>query len=158
MIFTATNVGLTGFSEKKFITVETKDDLSLNKFLDELKTGDIDVEMDHDVNADPNSYYKILAQQLQYAKEKHLPTRKLKFNKYEHKQQKWLTNGILKSLKTKNKLYKILQQTKTEDFEVFELIKIRFLRFRRILRQSINEAKHSCLHLKDLNMISSKSG
>ena len=44
-----------GFSEKKFITVETKDDVSLNKFIDELKTGDIVVKMDHDVNADPNS-------------------------------------------------------------------------------------------------------
>ena len=44
--------------------------------------------MEHDVNADPNRNYKILAQQLQYAKEKHLPTRKLKFNKYKHKQQK----------------------------------------------------------------------
>ena len=36
-----------------------------------------------------------------------------------------------------------MQQTKTEDVEVFELIKIRFLRFRKILRQSINEAKQS---------------
>ena len=87
-IFTDTNVGLMGFSEKKFITVETKDDVSLNKFIDELKTGDIVAKMDHDVNADPNSNYKILAEQLQYAKEKHLPTRKLKFNKYKHKQQK----------------------------------------------------------------------
>ena len=98
-IFTATNVGLMGFSEKKFITVETKDDVSLNKFIDELKTGDIVAKMDHDVNAHPNSNYKILAEQLQYAKEKHLPTRKLKFNKYKHKQQKWVTNGILKSIK-----------------------------------------------------------
>ena len=36
-----------------------------------------------------------------------------------------------------------MQQTKTEDVEVLELIKIRFLRFRKILRQSINEAKRS---------------
>ena len=70
-----------GFSEKKFITVETKDDVSLNIFIDELKTGDIVAKIDHDVNADPNNNYKILAEQLQYAKEKHLPTRKLKFNK-----------------------------------------------------------------------------
>ena len=68
-IFTATKVGLTGFSEKKLITVKTKDDVSLNKFIDELKTGDIVTKMDIDVNADPNSNYKILAQQLQYAKE-----------------------------------------------------------------------------------------
>ena len=33
--------------------------------------------MDHDVNSDPNNNSKILAQQLKYAKEKHLPTRKL---------------------------------------------------------------------------------
>ena len=111
-IFTATNVGLMGFSEKKFITVETKNDVSLNKFIDELKTGDIVAKMDHDVNADPNSNYKILAEQLQYDKEKLLPTRKLKFNKYKHKQQKWVTNGILKLIKTKNKLYRTLQQQK----------------------------------------------
>ena len=61
--FVATNVGLMGFSEKKFITVETKDDVSLNKFTDDLKTGDIVAKMDHDVNADPNSNYRILAQQ-----------------------------------------------------------------------------------------------
>ena len=68
-IFTATNVGLMGFSEKKFITVETKDDVSLNKFIDELKTGDIVAKMDLDVNADPNSNYKILAQQLNMLKQ-----------------------------------------------------------------------------------------
>ena len=36
-----------------------------------------------------------------------------------------------------------MQQTKTEDFKVFELITIRFLRFRKILIQSINGAKRS---------------
>ena len=70
-----------------------------------------------------------MAQLLQYVKEKHLPTRKLKFNKYKHKHQKLVTNGIFKLIKTKNILYKILQQTKTEDVKVFELIKIRFLKF-----------------------------
>ena len=57
--------------------------------------------MDHDVNADPNSNYKILTQQLQYAKEKHLATRKLKFNKHIHKQQKWLTNCCIRRDETR---------------------------------------------------------
>ena len=77
-IFTSTNVGLTGCIEKKFITVETKDDVSLNRCIDELKTGDIVAKIDHDVNADPNSNYKILAQQLQYAKEKTFTNKKVK--------------------------------------------------------------------------------
>ena len=86
---------------------------------------------------------------------KHLSTRKIKFNKCKHKQQKWVTNGILKSIKTKNKLYKILQQTKTKNFKVFELIQIRLFRFHKIMRQSINKAKRAILnHIwKDFNMI-----
>ena len=56
-------------------------------------------------------------QQLQHAKQKYLPTKLTKFNKYRHKKNKWITNGILKSLKTKNKLYKVLQQTCTDNYE-----------------------------------------
>ena len=44
-IFTATNVGLTGFIEKKFITVETTDDVSLYRCIDELKTDYIVAKM-----------------------------------------------------------------------------------------------------------------
>ena len=44
-------------------------------------------------------------------------------------------------VKTKNKLYKVLRQTDTEDVETFESIKIRFNRFHNILRQSIKETK-----------------
>ena len=56
-------------------------------------------------------------QQLQHAKQKYLPTKLTKFNKYRHKKNKWITNGILKSLKTKNKLYMVLQQTCTDNYE-----------------------------------------
>ena len=77
---------------------------------------------------------------LQDAKDKHLPVQKIKFNKYQHKKNKWITRGVLKSIKTRNKLYKVLQQTDTEDVESFESIKIRFNRFHIILRQSIKEA------------------
>ena len=58
-----------------------------------------------------------------------------------HKNNKWITRGILKSIKTKNKLYKVLRQTNTEDVEAIESIKLRFNRFDNILRQSIKEAK-----------------
>ena len=78
---------------------------------------------------------------LQDAKDKHLPVRKIKFNKYKHKKNNWITRGMLRSIKTKNKLYKVLPQTDTEDVEAFEFIKIRFNRFHNILRQSIKEAK-----------------
>ena len=50
-------------------------------------------------------------------------------HKYRHKKNKWITNGILKSLKTKNKLYKVLQQTCTDNYERFEQIKVRLTDF-----------------------------
>ena len=46
--------------------------------------------------------------------------------------------GNFESISTKNKLYKVLRQTDTDDVEAFESIKIRF---HNILRQSIKEAK-----------------
>ena len=48
----------------------------------------------------------------------------------------------MKSIKTKNKLYKVLRQTDTENVEAFESITIRFNRFHNILRPSTKEAKH----------------
>ena len=66
-----------------------------------------------------------------------------KFNKYRHTKNKWITNGILKLLKTKNKLNEVLQQTCTDNYERFEQIKVRFNRFRSILRESIKRAKQT---------------
>ena len=83
--------------------------------------------------------YKIFLAIIQEAKNKHLPTKKVKFNKYKHKKNKWITRGILKSIKTKHMTYKQLQQTKPENTEEFESLKVRFKRFHKILRQSILE-------------------
>ena len=83
--------------------------------------------------------YKIFLAIIQEAKNKHLPTKKVKFNKYKHKKNKWITRGILKSIKTKHMTYKQLQQTKPENTEEFETLKVRFKRFHKILRQSILE-------------------
>ena len=142
-IFTSTNTSLLKYGEKQYIHIETKDDASLNKFINELKNLDIVGKLNREANADPNHNYEILTQQLQHAKQKHLPTKLTKFNKYRHKKNKWITNGILKSLKTKNKLYKVLQQTCTDNYERFEQIKVRFNRFRSILRESIKRAKQT---------------
>ena len=50
-------------------------------------------------------------------------------------------NDILKSIKTKDIIYKMLKQAKPANVEAFEILKTRFNRFHNILRQSIKEAK-----------------
>ena len=50
-------------------------------------------------------------------------------------------NGILKSINTKDKLYKILIQTGTEDEHLYTRLKSEFITHRTVLRRNIREAK-----------------
>ena len=78
------------------------------------------------------------------------------------KKNKWITRGILKSIKTKNMIYEqmAMQQTKPENTEEFETLKVRFRRFHKILHQSIQEANVLIIlqHLNDLSMTLSRHG
>ena len=123
--------------------MKQKNDISLNNFVQELRENNITEQINNDINANPTDNYKIFLAIIQEVKNKHLPTKKVKFNKYKHKKNKWITRVILKSIKTKNMIYKQLQQTKPENTEEFETLKVRFKRFHKILRQSIQEAKRT---------------
>ena len=132
-IFTTTNTLLNKGMDNQYIILETKNDISLNNFVQELRENNITEQINNNINANPTDNYKIFLGIIQEAKNKHLPTKTVKFIKYKHKQNKWITRGILKSIKTKNMIYKQLQQTKLENTEEFETLKVRFKRFHKIL-------------------------
>ncbi len=48
---------------------------------------------------------------IQYAKTKHMPQKIVKFNKYKHKKSKWITYGIIKSIQTRDNMYKKYKMT-----------------------------------------------
>ena len=52
---------------------------------------------------------------LSTAKENHLPMKMVKFDKRKHKKAKWMSNGLLKSINTKDRLYEKLIRTDIED-------------------------------------------
>ena len=54
-----------------------------------------------------------------------------------------MTNGILKSIKTKHTLYKKLVKANIDDEIAYTNLKAEFTDYKKILRRSINEAKHS---------------
>ena len=49
--------------------------------------------------------------------------------------------GILKSINTKNKLYKKLRQTSTKNLGAYEYLNVRFNRYRNILKQVLMRQK-----------------
>ena len=54
---------------------------------------------------------------------------------------KWMTDAILKSINTKDKLYKKFIQTDTEDEHLYSRLKSEFITHRTVLRINIREAK-----------------
>ena len=74
--------------------METKDDASLNNFINKLKNLNIIANMNIEPNANPSENYAILENLLTYAKNKHLPVRRKKFDKQKHYINKWITIGV----------------------------------------------------------------
>ena len=72
----------------------------------------------------------MFAQLIKYAREKHILRVKVRYQKKKHKWSKWLTNGILNSINTKDRLYKIFMQTDTDDVELFNRRKEEFKMYR----------------------------
>ena len=127
----------------KFIEIEKRDQLSMDNFIDELASLNILHKLNKGQNIDPNNNYELFAQLIKYAREKHIPRVKVRYQKKKHKRSKWLTNGILYSINTKDRLYKTLMQTDTDDVELFNRRKEEFKLYRTNLRKSIRNAKRT---------------
>ena len=61
--------------------------------------------LDANLQSNPNDNYEIFERLLVHARDK-LPIKKVKYCKNKHKLNKWMTNGILKSINAKDVLYK----------------------------------------------------
>ena len=69
-----------------------------------------------------------------------LPTKKKKFKRRKHRIQKWVTKGIIKSIDTKDKMYKKLVQSRFHN-EFFEVLKAQFNTYRNILKKVNSKVK-----------------
>ena len=139
-IFTCNNKATPLCKESKYIQIETKDERSLNRFLDDLQDADIINKLDQNTLSDPNKNYDTFIEIVVSAKAKHLPTRRVKFNRRKHRIQMWVTKGIIKSINTKDKMYKKLVQSRC-DSDLYETLKAHFNKYRNILKKTIAKAK-----------------
>ena len=73
-IHTCNNISLC--NESKYTQIETKDELSLGNYIDELQQADIINHLSQDTSSDPNENYDKFIEIVLSAKGKHLPTKK----------------------------------------------------------------------------------
>ena len=77
---------------------------------------------------------------LKFVKDKHIPKKTAKYNKLLHMMSKW-NNGLLRSIKMEDKLYKTLLQTTVNTY-LFIILKIKFKFDQKNFRRSIRKAKY----------------
>jgi hypothetical protein len=88
----------------KYITKREMNDQCMEKFKNQLNSSNLPALLNSITN--PNESYKLFDDTICKAYEKHFPLKRTKFKKYKHKKNMWITLGILKALKERDKLYR----------------------------------------------------
>ena len=89
-----------------FVEIMNTDPQSLDNFAVALNDLDLISMLNRDVFSDPNVTYAKIENALLECINKYLPTKRVKFNKYKHKKTSWITNGLLRSILTRDNLYR----------------------------------------------------
>ena len=131
----------------KFVLKQTIDDKAIQNFKDALQNSQILDLIDQSETACPDKNYSTFENVLLDLKEKHLPTKKVKYNKYKHKDSPWITQGILQSIKFRDDMYKQLKCTPHND-PTYLVLKQNLNVYNCILRKNIRNAK--ILYYNDL--------
>ena len=72
-IFTMTSTKLNNRMEQQYVSIETKDDVSLNNFITEVRNMNISELLNRNINVNPTENYELFSRLVQEVKTKHLP-------------------------------------------------------------------------------------
>ena len=124
----------------KFVTIRTNSREAIAKFKNEIEISNLSRRLNPNLMTDPNLTYIILEDAILSARDKHMPKRNVRFNKYKHKMNKWVTTGILKSIRYRDSLYKKLKST-PYNCEQHMTLKLNLKTYNYILNKTIRTAK-----------------
>jgi exonuclease III len=139
-IFACLNLNIPPKKVPKYVKSNDFSKLASANFITDLSNIKWENCFDHDINTDPNLGYNHFTDILINLRTKHFPDKTTKFNKYKHKLNKWITNGILRSLKFKDKLYKKLKCTPLNS-RLYNTLKSNLKTYTSILNKIIRNAK-----------------
>ena len=69
-----------------------------------------------------------------------MPMRQVKFNKHKHKNSQWITQGIIRPIAYKDKLYITLKKIPTNNPD-YDAIKLNLHTYTKLLKYNIKQAK-----------------
>ncbi len=118
--FTFINNSIIKDHDSKYITITKQSEECMERFKNQLQTSLNTEQLTDNPNTNPNINYNTLHTLIQNAKNKHMPTIKVKFNKYKHKRNKWITDEIISLIKERDNLYMIHKITRSESYEYIQ--------------------------------------
>ena len=124
----------------KFIYKKSCDSVSVQKFVDAVAEANIYNLINLNPVDDPNHNYNIISDTLQDTYEKHLPVKKVRYNKHKHKNTKWITAGIMRSIQFRDNLNYRLKITPSNTI-LYQTIKNNISNYNKILQKLIRNAK-----------------
>ena len=110
------------------------------KFKEDLNSEESQRALNNIIGSNVNNSYSKFSTLLDSLVCRHFTKKTVKFNKYRHKKQKWMTDGILKSIAFRDKLYSELKKTSANSLD-YPRKKFNLNSYNKILKQSIRNAK-----------------
>ena len=138
--FICLNTKRKNIPQPKYITVQKYNQAEIDNTIEEIRNADIMNKMNINENADPNQNYCLLQNTINEIKMKNMPQKQVKFNRHKHKIAPWISNGIVKSISFRDKLYKRLRMT-NQDTQEYLTLKTNLHTYNTILKTSIRNAK-----------------
>ena len=84
----------------------------------------------------PNINYNIIHYVIEKIRKTHMTSKLVKYNKYKHKKSKWITSGLLRSIRFRDNLYKKIKLTNPASIE-YETLRINLKTYNNILKMLI---------------------
>ena len=144
----------------KYVSTRVCTPSTINDFKDELKNEISNLNLNNNLMSDPNLSYEAFEDFVIQTKDKHMPMKTVRFDKHKHKMTKWVTTGIIKSIKFRDKLYKQLKSIPVNSQE-YNTMKINLKTYNQILKRKTSEWLRRIIimnNLINIKMISEKLG
>ena len=139
-VFTCLPLKFEKLSLPKFISITKNDNRSYEILRSDLESIDWNNELESNLFSNPNYNYSKFKDTILELKEKHLPTKTVRFKRYKHKGNEWITRGIMNSIKKKDNLYKKFRSLNQNDSN-YETIKSFYKNYEKNLKKLIANVK-----------------
>ena len=129
-------------SKTQFVRIRHENPDNLRRLMAEIDSENILDKIEMGETVSPCNNYSIMNTIVQKAIANNIPVKLVKFHKHKHKNSKWITKGLIRSIEFRDKLYVRLKKTKPDTHEHYTL-KTNLHTYNSMLKKMIRTAKKS---------------